>query len=573
MKAIFLRAIEEPEDKGRVLRAAIASPDHAKGQTLFDVRPATFGQVPRSPFAYWAPESVLMVFCTLPALGRRSLVASGTGTLNDFRFLRLSWEVFGTGTWFCYAKGGAFSPFYYDHHLMVSWSNDGAEMKAWIVERYGGGHWARNIRSTEHYFRPGLTWPRRTNGLSFRVMPAGFIFADKGPAVFLEGDTSRDLLSLCALVNSAPFGALVGFQLARTELAQSFEVGVIQQTPIPPQNGQSGPLSNLARESWALQRSLDTPNENSHAFHLPALLQVDGRLLSERADAWGQNVADIEAKLARMQVEIDDRCFELYGIVGADRERIERGLGGSSALEESADANDNEEETTEPEEIVTAQLVGSLLSWSVGVAFGRFDLRLATGERVAPLEPEPFDPLPVCSPGMLTGEDGLPLDTPPARLCDRLPPRRHSRRRRWHAARSCRFCAPGLRARLRRPRCPLGRSRRDPRSARPHASPVVCARLLRAPSEAVFQEPPQGSDLLAALHRIRLLHRLALLPSAHRRHALPSGRGAPGTQDSKDQGGAAPDLTPPGGEPRAARQQSLPSRKASWPSWSRNWKR
>jgi len=32
----------------------------------------------------------------------------------------------------------------------------------------------------------------------------------------------------------------------------------------------------------------------------------------------------------------------------------------------------------------------------------------------APTEPEPFDPLPVCSPGMLTGDDGLPLSQPPA---------------------------------------------------------------------------------------------------------------------------------------------------------------
>ena len=38
-----------------------------------------------------------------------------------------------------------------------------------------------------------------------------------------------------------------------------------------------------------------------------------------------------------------------------------------------------------------------------------FDVRLATGERELPGEPEPFDPLPVCSPGMLVGDDGLPV--------------------------------------------------------------------------------------------------------------------------------------------------------------------
>jgi len=47
----------------------------------------------------------------------------------------------------------------------------------------------------------------------------------------------------------------------------------------------------------------------------------------------------------------------------------------------------------------------SILSYGVGVAFGRFDWRLATGERAAPAEPEPFDPLPAKSPGML--QDGV----------------------------------------------------------------------------------------------------------------------------------------------------------------------
>ncbi|MFY9975220.1 MAG: hypothetical protein WAK53_13250, partial [Chromatiaceae bacterium] len=52
-----------------------------------------------------------------------------------------------------------------------------------------------------------------------------------------------------------------------------------------------------------------------------------------------------------------------------------------------------------------------LSSWLVGVAFGRFDPRLATGERAIPPEPEPFDPLPSRSPGMYPeGEE--PADRP-----------------------------------------------------------------------------------------------------------------------------------------------------------------
>ena len=47
--------------------------------------------------------------------------------------------------------------------------------------------------------------------------------------------------------------------------------------------------------------------------------------------------------------------------------------------------------------------------YCVGAVFGRWDIRYATGERPAPELPDPFAPLPVCPPGMLQGDDGLPL--------------------------------------------------------------------------------------------------------------------------------------------------------------------
>ena len=87
--------------------------------------------------------------------------------------------------------------------------------------------------SFDFYFRPGLTWPRRTNGLSLRAMPSGCIFADKGPAVFVEKDDSEELLALAAVTNSQPFTLLVSLQLARTELAQSYEVGVASANAYP----------------------------------------------------------------------------------------------------------------------------------------------------------------------------------------------------------------------------------------------------------------------------------------------------------------------------------------------------
>src|SRR5262249_49031332 len=59
-------------------------------------------------------------------------------------------------------------------------------------------------------------------------------------------------------------------------------------------------------------------------------------------------------------------------------------------------------------------IIRGLLSYSVGSVLGRWDIRFATGKKPIPPLPDPFDPLPVCSPGMLQGNDGLPLAALPS---------------------------------------------------------------------------------------------------------------------------------------------------------------
>jgi len=416
--SLFLRLLED-DDKALALRTALRAV--AAGEPdprVFEADPDAFALVPGAPFAYWVTDQIRETFLTFPSVETHTVVTSGTGTLDDFRFLRLWWESTAENMWFPYAKGGAYAPYYFDHYLSVNWGHDGQEMKAWIVVRYGGGHWARNIRSTEHYFRPGLTWPRRTSsGLSMRAMPAGCIFADKGPAAFVEGDDPQTLLTLLGAVNSAPFGALVELQLAAADAAaRSYEVGLIQQTPVPPLTTDDGrptthaqTLSTLAHRAWSQKHALDTATETSHAFLLPALLQVPGEDLAARAAAWSDRVQATEAELADIQADIDDRCFALYGIDGEDRRRIEVGPGGTLDAAPTDPGEDGGEDDEGPGAVADpAPLTALLVSWTLGVACGRFDLRLATGQRAAPAAPGPFDPLPVCPPGQLQNAQGLP---------------------------------------------------------------------------------------------------------------------------------------------------------------------
>jgi hypothetical protein len=151
---------------------------------------------------------------------------------------------------------------------------------------------------------------------------------------------------------------------------------------------------------------------------MPALLQVMGDTLAVRTAVWSEHVRAIELQRAALQTEIDRRCFELYGIDEADQRSITSGFS-NAMCEDPEPADDDSEADSEIDDDIAysfdaAVLAAQLVSWAVGVAFGRFDLRLATGARPLPKEPDPFHPLPRCSPGMLADDEGLPLTSAPA---------------------------------------------------------------------------------------------------------------------------------------------------------------
>ncbi|WP_275335490.1 hypothetical protein [Nodosilinea sp. PGN35] len=202
---------------------------------------------------------------------------------------------------------------------------------------------------------------------------------------------------------------MIELQVAAADTAaRSYDVGLIQRTPAPPISSDFQEfLTSHTTRAWSLKRNLDTITQTSHAFILPALLQVQGATLSQRAQAWATTVATTEQELAQIQAEIDALAFDLYGIspeeVGANNPMSAAATADSSP---SDIEEEDEDDTTESADLPS--LVHGLIEYALGVALGRFDLRLATGEHPHPPEPEPFDPLPACSPGMLVTADGLP---------------------------------------------------------------------------------------------------------------------------------------------------------------------
>lgn len=406
-RTAFLRVLEELDDKRSALEAAITHPDVPGTHKRFEVDASTFASIPGSPFAYWISDSIRSLYRTTPPFeGEGREARQGLATGDDFRFVRLWWEVQARrDKWVPYAKGGRYSTFYFDPQLVVNWQHGGLEITTLL--KPGSNRPASRPQNIGYFFRMGLTWPRRTKSeLSFRVMPSGCVFGDKGPAAFVKGDDPEGLLSLLAVASSQPFRSLIEVQLAAADAkaggaARSYEVGVIQRTPVATMKPELRTrLASNATSAWIVKRTADSTNETSHAFLLPAVVNEMVKQFERRT---------IERELESIQKDIDNETYVLYQIQPEDRAAIEQSFtrtGPSDCLVESEIVTEDE---TDDESEDDSSLVGTddqaLKTWLVGCAFGRFDPRLVTGDRPLPPETLPFAPLPSRSPGMTLEED------------------------------------------------------------------------------------------------------------------------------------------------------------------------
>jgi hypothetical protein len=155
-------------------------------------------------------------------------------------------------------------------------------------------------------------------------------------------------------------------------------------------------------------------------------LQFSGSTLAERGAAAAAFRADVERQLADIQHEIDELAFDLYELSEEDRALVRQEMGVAAPASENAepvevedvaedeDAEDGgaDEDADEGDDEVEAEDLGlvvhRLLSWCMGAAFGRWDVRFALDQSLLPELQGAFERLPVVAPAGLVGPDGYP---------------------------------------------------------------------------------------------------------------------------------------------------------------------
>ena len=209
---------------------------------------STFKDIPGTPIAYWASESMRKAFKIGHCIGDCLILKQGMKTADNDTFLRnwseVSFSSTGCGsvgehvgydgsTWVPYLKGGEFRKWYGNYDNVVFWKNNGESLK----------NFKRAVlRNIAFSFRPNISWSVVSSGrLALRITPAGFMFDGAGSAIF--GDSSQ-LLYVQAFLNS-----IVGRQYAGLlSPTLMFEVGQLSRYPLIDKSDKTTGVDALVNE-------------------------------------------------------------------------------------------------------------------------------------------------------------------------------------------------------------------------------------------------------------------------------------------------------------------------------------
>ncbi|MDI9846726.1 hypothetical protein QM467_01485 [Rhodoblastus sp. 17X3] len=397
---VFLRLLNFKDKHAALLNCTTNYRQGGCVREIMTVDTKEFDAIPGSPFSYWVSADVRNLFPALSPLeseGRNAAI--GLSTKYDARFVRCFWEVSQekiglTNKWIRYANGSKNAKYYVDYNVIVNGINNFAELREYIKWKFpylnGNASWI--LHDENNYGVPVIAWPLRTGSFSPNMLPAGFVFSARTYAAFVP---PTEMAPLQSLLSSKACDFLIKLSLGQSEGQPEFVTNAVRVLPIPQYDTARYELEKFALRGWTLTREVNTVEEISHSFLLPAALR-------SRLNCY--DPAAIEAELVVIQAEIDEIAYTLYGFSDIDRAAIQAS-GGSATDENAAEDDAGDDEGDDEDSANPIGQTDGLLSWTVGVAFGRFDWRLATGERAAPPEPDPFDPLPAKSPGMLPDGD------------------------------------------------------------------------------------------------------------------------------------------------------------------------
>jgi hypothetical protein len=178
-------------------RPSLLDPNN-RDWNIVDLR--RFAQITDSPFCYYTEATVLERWKQPERLQPDvATIVKGNATWDDFRFLRLWFEVpHGLADWRTYKTGGEYEPFAECSSLVMNWKNGGDEIRANAIAHSGSD--AQTMQSSKFWDLPGLALPFHGGKIGVRVSRAGEVIAQT--VVFMTCNNADDYLPLLGILNS-----------------------------------------------------------------------------------------------------------------------------------------------------------------------------------------------------------------------------------------------------------------------------------------------------------------------------------------------------------------------------------
>ncbi len=399
---VDLRSIAA-EQKGEALASIVR---HARDGSLGDFQlrdTKEFSVVPFVSFAHWIDQKTLnSVFAEKTVEDCGFEAGSGLQCNDVFRFLRCRWEVplirIKDNSWRGIYNGVDYSKHHTTLVELVNWAGNGAEIKANIIRL--GHSPSRHVVNESFYFKEGLAGGKRGEFFDVHILPSGFIFSNEG-RVFLGKDRSQ-LLFLLGYLNT-----LFAQQLVNIFCGQHKGANYLKKVPIPHSvRERFSQIGDAVTQIVSTKTQVESLDEVSPRF----LARIPNSSSSDPFPTLKKLCDSLTEKLSQ-QVTTMQQTSERIDTIIADALGIESVNGVvESGWVEAPPPKDNLANVSPNgrSSFSRSGFVDSLISLSFGAAFGRWDIRYATGEQAAPELPDPFAPLPVCPPGQLQNAQGLP---------------------------------------------------------------------------------------------------------------------------------------------------------------------
>jgi len=341
--------------------------------------------LPNSVIGYYFDDFLIRIFDKFPSLEESHIKVFNGHTVKSDEYFRYWWEPGCLGlvgnhpNWARLYNGGSYSRYYSPETDVVYYGKNGNLIQ---------NHPSTIFRNLGLQQQPGIAFGKRGEFIDAHILRRGFVSTVEGQACSVDS-TQHAFIGL-ALLNSLVFQYGINAYCGQHKYP-----GYVNLFPIP--DISTPHIRNAAQRCQELVEKKSTCS----IYDETAPLFVSALCESRSIDEFVSQISNLAEIVSLLHKEINDELFSAFQLNATEIEIIQK-----YGKLEPQDRIWDDEPGFPKREI----LVQRMLSYFVGCIFGRWDIRITLNPSLAPKLPDPFDPLPVCPPGMLVGVDGLPAE-------------------------------------------------------------------------------------------------------------------------------------------------------------------